>query len=456
MAIRFDMKNFTNHNKTKLHLHLSSRVLSKGSLCALVSTLATVGIAGTAAAATLTENQSIGTVFYIYMENHNFTQPSSDTKAPPQIFGNPAAPYQNSLITPGNPNAAQVSYASAYHNVLATPSGNNPSIHPSEPNYIWAEAGDNFGVANDNDPYGPNGNNQNALSLSELLQNAGISWKSYQEDIDLAKNSQGQLTSTVLPQDQWTVPLKSFSGTSPDYTNPYNGSHQYNFAAKHDGQLFFTATNGGNDLTPSNPQVSHYAPLQQLATDLANNTVARYNVITPDQYNDSHTALTNGFDYNGVHYTGEQAAIAQGDNFLSIIVPQIMASQAYKNNGAIVLWWDESEGTNRDDFSHTIPEFVISPLAKGNAYNSTLNYTHSSDLKSLQELFNVYGPGGIFLGDANTPGTNDLSDLFKPGALTPTVSSAASSVPEPSDALELGLLGALGLILKPRKRQLLK
>src|SRR5262249_5105138 len=52
-------------------------------------------------------------------------------------------------------------------------------------------------------------------------------------------------------------------------------------------------------------------------------------------------------------------------------------------------------------------------------YASTLNYTHSSDVKSLQELFGVAGPNGVFLGDANTPGTNDLSDLFVPGALTP-------------------------------------
>jgi hypothetical protein len=46
-----------------------------------------------------------------------------------------------------------VSYATAYHNVLATPSGNNPHIHPSEPNYFWSEAGTNFGVLNDNDPF---------------------------------------------------------------------------------------------------------------------------------------------------------------------------------------------------------------------------------------------------------------------------------------------------------------
>ena len=92
-----------------------------------------------------------------------------------------------------------------------------------------------------------------------------------------------------MPKSQYEVPLTSFSGTSANYTNPYNGSHQYNYAAKHNPQVFFTATNGGNDPTSANSQAQNYAPLQQLATDLTNNTVARYNWITPDQYNDMHT-----------------------------------------------------------------------------------------------------------------------------------------------------------------------
>ncbi len=260
-----------------------------------------------------------------------------------------------------------------------------------------------------------------------MLQAAGIPWKSYQEDIDLtpASGSVNQpganaLTSTVAPQGQWTVPTSSFIGTSPGYTNAYNGSNQYGFAAKHDGQLFFTATNGGSnsapDFSPSNPEAAFYAPLQQLQTDLNNNTVGRYNLITPDLYNDMHTALNTNFTYNGVTYAAgtDQEAVAQGDNFLSIVIPEIMASQAYKNNGVIAIRFDESEGGNTTQF--TLPEIVISPLAKGNAYDSTVTYTHSSDLKSLQELFGVPAPGGGFLGDANTRNTSDLGDLFQPGA----------------------------------------
>jgi hypothetical protein len=316
------------------------------------------------------------------------------------------------------------------------------------PNYLWQEAGTNFGVLNDNQPFGPGGVNQgNALSLTGLLQAKGISWKSYQEDTDI-NTSTGQ----VLPKNQWTVPLQNSSGTfTSTGTNPYNGSNQYNFATKHDGSLYFNATNGGNDTSTSNPLVPHYAPLQQLQTDLASNSVARYNLITPDQYNDMHSPLPGGFTYHGVSHAGtsDQAAVAQGDNFLSIIIPQIMASQAYKNNGAIVIWYDETEGTNRNGFSHTLPEIVISPLAKGDAYDSTLDYTHSSDLKSWEELFGVYAPGGQFLGDANTPGTNDLSDLFVAGAL-------AGPVPEPSSIvmMSMGLVigGLYGLMRLVRRK----
>ena len=182
--------------------------------------------------------------------------------------------------------------------------------------------------------------------------------------------------------------------------------------------VFFTDTNGGDDPTPSNPLSSHYAPLQQLLIDLANDTVADYNWITPDQYNDMHSALAGG--YKGL--TGDAARIRQGDDFLSQIVPVIMASNAYKNQGVIIIWWDESESDGRrattpDDFDHTIGEIIISPRAHRNVnglpYASRLAYTHSSDLRTMQEIFHV----GPFLGDASS--ATDLSDLFESGRHPP-------------------------------------
>ena len=406
--------------------------------------------------------QQVKTVFYILIENRNW-RAGTDTTGGSVLVGNAAAPYINSLITPNNNVSAQVSYCNSYHHVLSTPSGANPSIHPSEPNYVWMEAGSNLSKLDDNDPYG---SGQSVLQIENylaanpgltgqhvrgLLQAAGVTWKSYQEGIDMLSstgsnaNLGGTLTSTVAPQSAWTVPLASFSGTNATYTNPYNGSHQWNFACKHEGSLFFLDTNGSSlsaaNTSTTNPEVSHYAPLQQLATDLANNAVAQYNVITPDQYNDMHTALSNGFTYNGTHYTGDLAQVAQGDNFLSIMVPQIMASQAYQNNGAIVIWTDETEGTNQNDFNHTLMEIVISPLAKGNAYASNVNLTHSSDIATMQEIFqvaantstgylndaaNVSNSAGALAGTAPGFGTAtalDMSDLFQPGVIPASLPS---------------------------------
>jgi hypothetical protein len=392
------------------------------------------GSAGTNAMTGNTSNVSgvgssaqVRTVFVIAMENHNWTQPFNQfTGGTQQIYQNPSAPFINSLVsgtavaTVGGASvniSQQVAYATAYHNVLATSSGDIPGLHPSEPNYIWAEAGIYIGTFNDNDPYAGGANQASLLHLSALLAAAGKNWKSYQEDIDLAGNGSGQITNVPLGRDQWNVPLTSFSGTlAAGSFNAYNGSNQYSYAAKHNPMLFFTDTNGGNNSTPSNPLSAHYAPLQQLLVDLSVGSVADYNWITPNLNNDMHSALAGG--YKGL--TGDQANIKQGDDFLKQLIPTIMASAAYKNQGAIIVWWDETESTGAtgeraDDFKHTLGEIVISPLAHPNVngapYASPVNLTHSSDLRTMQQIFGV----GPLLSDATL--ANDLSDLFAPGAI---------------------------------------
>jgi phosphatidylinositol-3-phosphatase len=378
-------------------------------------------------------NRQIKHVFVIAMENHNWTQPEQIPGKIQQIYQNPNAPFINSLVNgtawawvDGHlENISQhVAYATAYHNVLATESGNNPHIHPSEPQYLWAEAGTNFGILNDDDPYKDNPPNaQNTTQhLSGLLQRAGHTWKSYQEDIDLTTVN-GQLTNLPLPQNQWTVPLVSLSGVfgPGNYLNAYNDSTQYNYAPKHDPMVFFTDTNGNGNPNPSNYMARHYEPMQQLAVDLADNNVAEYNWITPDQYNEQHSSLSAGF----AGLTGDPSSIRSGDNTLSRLVPMIMSSQAYKDGGAIILWWDESESDgdpsdNQDDFNTTIPEIVISNMAHANEngvpYASVIPYTHSSDLRTMQEIFHVRAQGqSQWLGDAAN--ATDLSDLFAPGVI---------------------------------------
>ena len=354
------------------------------------------------------EDGRLGTIFVIAMENHNWTQPAGQA-SPQQIFMNPNAPFINGLVSGTSGISDQVSYATNYLNA-------GVGIHPSEPSYIWAEAGTNFGVFNDADPCA-SGNQQNTdQHLTAFLMKKHVSWKSYQEDADIDYSN-----NQVLPASQWTVPLVSHSGrfSAAGAFNLYNYSNQYNYAAKHNPMIFFSDTAGGCDTSASNPMRAHYAPLQQLAFDLRNDRVADYNWITPNQYNDQHSALTNGYGGPaGTPNTGQASEIAAGDNFVARIVPLIMASEAYQDGGAILLWWDESEGG--DDPGHTVPFIVISknahPNVGGLPYASTVPYSHSSTLRTMQEVFDVDPDDGFpFLGDAVI--ATDLRALFKPGAV---------------------------------------
>jgi hypothetical protein len=349
-------------------------------------------------------------VFVVAMENHNWTQPAA-VVSPRQIFMNPAAPFINGLVSGTSGISGQVAYATNYQNA-------GVGVHPSEPNYVWAEAGQAFHtVGTDADPYhdnvtcAPQTVIDSDQHLTAFLARAHKSWRSYQEDanVDLTDN-------VPLPTAMWTVPLFSLSGNfnppPAGVLNQYNYTTQYNYAPKHNPMVFFRDTNGGCPATHS----PHYPPLQQLALDLQRDDLADYTWITPNQYNDQHSRLAGGYGFYVP--ASDQSAIAQGDNFLARVVPLIMASDAYEDGAVIVLWWDESEGGDTADF--TLPFMVISKHAHANVggkpYASSVEFSHSSFLRTMQEIFDVDPEDGYpFLGAAAV--ANDLSPLFKPGTI---------------------------------------
>ena len=272
----------------------------------------------------------VQTVFVILLENHNW----SDFK------GSLDAPFLNGKLLP------TASYCEQYHSP--------PGLHPSEPNYIWLEAGTNFGILDDNDPAANHQNTTNHLAAQ--LRNAGISWKTYQEDI----------TGTV-------VPLTAINGYVPRH-NPF---------------VYFDDLTGTNDV--NDPYgLAHIRPYAELADDLANNSVARYNFISPDLCDDGHDACA-----------PSQNPVRQTDDWLAREIPKILNSAAYSNNGALFLTWDESEGADAP-----VGLILISPLARGGGYSNRIYYTHSSLLRTVQKIFGV----SPWLGDAAN--ATDLSDLF--------------------------------------------
>lgn len=277
---------------------------------------------------------AIQTVYIVLEENHPWSA----------IKGNANAPYMNGLL-------ATAAHSEQYY----TPS----TLHPSEPNYVWLEGGSNFGLATDADPSATN-LVKGKPHLVQLLNAAGISWKSYQDGI----------TGT-------TCPIKSGN----------------RFAAKHDPMIFFDDVVGNPPSATNAYCIAHHGSTTTLDADVKNGTTARYNFITPNLDNDMH-----------------DGTIRQADDWLRAHVGPIINSQTLMAHAAVFITWDEGSGNEADGPMGMI---VVSPFAKP-GYADTAKpvpyyYTHSSTLLTFQKIFGV---SQTALGDAGKAGTRDLSDLF--------------------------------------------
>jgi phospholipase C len=248
-----------------------------------------------------------GTVFTIVMENKSYGD----------IMGNGAAPYINQLA---KTNAIAAGYHDSY-------------VHPSEPNYIWMIAGENFGILNDDDP-----NASNVITsqshLADQVERAGLTWKSYQESMGA----------------------------------PCGLSSHGTYAVKHNPFVYFADVNGwdGSKFVPGARCTDHVVDYSQLGTDLASGQVPDYVFITPDLQHDMH-----------------DGSIAAGDAWLAAEVPKILASDAYKNGGALFILWDE--GSSQSD---NPPFIAVSPNAKPGFVSQT-SYDTSSFLKTVQTMLGV-------------------------------------------------------------------
>ncbi len=295
-------------------------------------------IASLASAATLllgsqalaNSHTNVQTVFIILMENVTWSA----------IKSSASAPYINNTLLPRS------SYADNYFTA--------PNTGGSLPQYLWLEAGTNFGINDSNDPASHHVNTTNHLTLQ--LERAGISWRAYAENIP----------GTSCPT--------TSTGVYAAYHNPY---------------VYF------DDIYTNATRCSNYVrPYPELGRDLTNQASARYNFIIPNLCNDMHNS------------SGCATAdrVKNGDDWLAAEVPKILASQAFSNNGALFITWDEGTGGAAGPFG----TIVISPWAKGGGYRNTNRFDHASTLRTMQEIFGVRP---FLYAASNAP---SLSDLFKP------------------------------------------
>jgi hypothetical protein len=180
-----------------------------------------------------------------------------------------------------------------------------------------------------------------------LALTSGSTWGITDDDyhpLPSGEDLGSELTSSGIP---WRAYMEDMSNGCFDSPYPY--------ALKHNPFAYY----GGQ--CPSN-----VVPLTQLDTDLSGET-PNFVWITPNLYHDTH-----------------DCSVSSGDRWLSEIVPKIMGSEAWKEDGVLFILWEEDEeesGPNR------VPLIAVAPDLK--EHQTDAHYDHYSLLATIEDRLGV-------------------------------------------------------------------
>ncbi len=225
-------------------------------------------------------------------------------------------------------------------------------------------------------------------TLPNQLAAAQFSWRGYMEGIP------GPCTHPALNR-----------------TDPYlTASSSNEYVDDHNPFIFF------HSLVDSASCIANDVPLTQLTSDLAQEgTTPNYVFIAPNVCHDSHDTPC---------ADGEPGGLVSADTFLRNWVPQVMNSAAYKDDGMIVILFDEADadssaccgeqsgpntslpGINGPGGGRVGAVVLSKHVRAGNVV--TTYYNHYSLLRTIEDLFGV-----ARLGYAANDGVNSFgSDVF--------------------------------------------
>jgi acid phosphatase len=272
------------------------------------------------------------------------------------VVGNSQMPFLNGLIAKGG-------LATNYY----------ANTHPSLPNYLWLTSGDNDGIttdtcSGDGQPVGP------VVSQDNIIRHLiaeGISWRTYQEDL----NSVGYMG----------------CGPSSVYDPDHNPFRDF------------------TDVQNSAAQQQNMLPFTQFATDLASGHLARFNFISPNVFNDGHSGT-----------------LATADLWLQTNIGPLLATPMFQpgGDGLLIIAFDEGDLSDSTHGGGQIAWVVIGPSAKP-GYRSTTFYQHQSTLRLLMQGL---GLASFPQAAANAPEMTEFFDLNIP-TQTPTFTHTPNSTP---------------------------
>jgi hypothetical protein len=213
-------------------------------------------------------------------------------------------------------------------------------------------------------------------TLADQLNAVALSWKGYMEDMgaDPVRESAGCGHAAI---------------GDPDRTNHATARDQY--ADKHDPFVYFHSIID-DPLYCS----QHVVSLDALVKDLHYvRTTPNFSFVTPNLCHDGHDAPCK---------SGEPGGLSAADAFLRLWVPRILASPAFRNDGLLVITFDEGTDAQVCCYEQGLPggpppgrfgpgggrigAVLLSPFIAPGTLSST-PYNHYSLLRTVEDFFEL-------------------------------------------------------------------
>ncbi|KAF7877104.1 uncharacterized protein EAF02_008324 [Botrytis sinoallii] len=216
--------------------------------------------------------------------------------------------------------------------------------HPSEPNYLASSAGDYFGL--DGDPFTTVP--ANVSGVADLLEDKGITWALYQED----------------------MPYTGFQGM--EWRNEVTGANAY--VRKHNPEVLFSNV-------VDKPERLQLIKNQTLFhQDVAANTLPQWIFFTPNMTSDAH----------------DSSVTVAGEYLYNLLNP-LLTDPHFMNNTLVIITFDENEVYSRQNRILTILLGDVVPKHLHNTTDDTY-YNHYSKISTIEANWGLHTLGRYDVG----------------------------------------------------------
>ncbi len=306
-----------------------------------------------------------------------FSHPVSQSK-------NPDLPYFDYLVvivmenaginaTYGSSCKGNCTYVTQLANTFSLAKNYSGVAHRSGPDYLTLTSGGNYSYSPFDTDCGPQVGDCyiTAPNIIDRIEATGRTWKAYMEDYPLIQGC--SRTQAIIGKNA--------------YVNDHNPFLYYTDISNDPSRC--------SRIVSANPQSEGYLALPTvLFSDLNNlGSTPNFMWLSPNGCDDGHSTCTD--TYSNSTCTNFERCISQGNEYLSLVVPQILASNTFKTRNAILyITWDEGNSCTNPPIGQTYPTcidrvpaiFAGSHVKRG--YVSNTGFSHYSFVKTLEVAWN--------------------------------------------------------------------